>query len=216
MTWALAHIAAPTSVLDAACGPGADTLTLADALPSAEILAVDKQSRFVAAARVRCEGFQDRVSCVEGDMFEAKGPFDLIWCAGAVYFAGVSEALARFKGQLAAGGHVAFSEPLAPGKDAPASAHQFWDDYQALTDEAGIQEHIQNAGFETIATRVIKGAPWNAYYTPMQARINMLRASSQDPELEKVLNECQREIDLWRSAPDDIAYLLCLTRPHAE
>ena len=50
----------------------------------------------------------------------------------------------------------------------------------------------------------------------MQARINMLRASSQDPELEKVLNECQREIDLWRSAPDDIAYLLCLTRPHAE
>ena len=38
------------------------------------------------------------------------GPFDLIWCAGAVYFEGITECLQAWAPALKPGGAVAFSE----------------------------------------------------------------------------------------------------------
>lgn len=206
--WALDQIAPPARIFDAACGPGADTHTLAAALPQAQIVAIDKQAQFIADTQTRCVGFGARVTARTGDMFEASGPFNLIWCAGAVYFAGVRESLTRFGAMLVPDGTIAFSEPIAPGKAAPKAAHDFWQDYPALTDAAGIAEHIRAAGFTSVGTRLIKGAAWQNYYDPMQARITLLRASDPDPELTAALDENQREIDLWRAAPDHIAYQL--------
>ncbi len=57
--WALnlLDIAGPVRVLDAGCGPGADTETLAASLPEAQILAVDGQDHFIQAAAARCARF---------------------------------------------------------------------------------------------------------------------------------------------------------------
>lgn len=211
--WVLNKIPAPNRVLDAASGPGADTETFALALPNATIAAVDWQQHFAEAARARTSAFGARVSCAAGDMFAVDGPFDLIWCAGAAYFAGVTESLTHFRAQLAPGGHVAFSEPLAPASDAPAAAHAFWDDYPALTDFAGIKQRIEAAGYTCLATRPVVGAAWAAYYTPMQARIDALRPTA-GADLLEALNEAQAEIDGWRAAQDHIVYLLCLVRPN--
>lgn len=211
--WVLDQIPAPRRILDAAAGPGADTETFARALPEARIEAVDWQASFMEAARIRTAPFAARVTCTAGDMFAAAGPFDLIWCAGAAYFAGVTESLRRFRPQLASGGHVAFSEPTAPAPDAPQAAHDFWAEYPALTDAGGVKARIAAAGYRCLATRPIVGAAWAAYYDPMQARIDRLRPEA-DPDLAEALEAAQAEIDGWRAAKAHIAYMLCLVQPH--
>lgn len=208
--WVLSQIPAPSRVLDAGCGPGADLVTFAEALPGAEILGLDIHFADEAAARV--DAFGDRVQAGAGDMANPPGQFDLIWCVGALYFLGVTEGLTGWRSALASGGHVAFSEPvLLDATDKAAMA--FWEDYPALTDADGIVSRIQAAGYAPLSHRLITGAPWAIYYQSMQARLDMLRASDLTPALELVVAEHQREIDLWREGQSAIAYMLYLCAP---
>jgi trans-aconitate methyltransferase len=198
-------------VIDAACGPGADTVTLADALPEARIEGVDITPHFVTAARAATARFGPRVSVREGDMRVLDGPADLIWCMGALYAVGIETALPLWRKVLADGGIVAFSEPVLPDW-AGAGARAFWADYPNAGDAASIAARVAAAGFRTEATRLLTGLPWAEYYEPMQVRVDRLRAGA-DPALAHVLDDAQREIDLWRQAPDEIAYLLTIAAP---
>jgi SAM-dependent methyltransferase len=208
--WAIAQLglSGPVDVLDAGCGPGADLVTLAQALPGATIAGVEKTPHFAQEASARVAGFGPRVSVYEGDMAVLSGAYDLIWCTGALYFLGVTEGLKGWRAALKPGGAVAFSEPviLRPG----AAAQPFWEEYAQITDLDGITARVAAAGYAVRAHRMIVGPPWEAYFTPMQARIDMLRAQSPDAVLTAALDEHQREIDRWRAAPDDIAYALLI------
>ena len=108
--WALGHLNAtgPLDVMDAACGPGADLMTLAKALPDATITGIEKTPHFVIEAQARTADYAPRVSVIEGDMAQPGGPYDLIWCAGAVYFLGVTEGLKIWRTALKSGGAVVF------------------------------------------------------------------------------------------------------------
>ncbi len=66
-----------------------------------------------------------------------------------------------------------------------------------------------------MATRLIRGKAWQAYYDPLQTRIEILRPAA-PPDLLATLVDAQREIELWRAAPEEIAYLLALVRPHVD
>ncbi|MFV0361224.1 class I SAM-dependent methyltransferase [Tropicimonas sp.] len=201
-------------VCDAGCGPGADTETLAALLPEARIDAFDLYPQFVAAAAARCARFGARVSARVGSMADLSGPYDLIWSAGAVYFLGVTEALARWRPALAEGGRVAFSEPvLLDAAENNRAVRDFWADYPAITDRAGIEARIRAAGYRVLGGRLIVGAAWEAYYLPQEARIAGLRASAVPEALEPVLREAEAEIANWRAAPDRIAYLLSVVAP---
>ena len=79
------------TVLDLGCGPGAQTLTLAAALPESTIVAVDVLPSMVVetAGRSRAAGAADRVVATVADM--AAPPValcsqDLVWCEGAITF----------------------------------------------------------------------------------------------------------------------------------
>lgn len=211
--WALRQIRKPPDrVLDAACGPGADTETLASALPDARIDAIDKVEHFVEAAAARARRFGPRVQVSVGDMAHIKGPYDLIWCAGAVYFMGMKSALETWRGALAPDGSIVFSEPLLP-EAAGDAAMDFWQEYPQITDAAGIDRQVRAAGFHTIATRLVRGDGWAAYYTPMAARIAQLRSENPSPEVAEACDEAEAEIEAWRRAPEEIAYLLSVVRP---
>lgn len=210
--WALSRIDnLPKTVLDAACGPGADTETLARVLPDARIDAVDKQSHFVEAAAARTAEFGDRVRVWQGDMSQVTGPYDMIWCAGAVYFLGIEEALRIWAPVLNKGGYIAFSEPYLP-EWAGAAAKTFWDDYPSITDAKTIRNVVKEAGYQTIATRLIRGEAWQAYYGPIEERIASLRTNGLSAAVEEVCQAAEAEIEAWRAAPDDIAYLGVLVR----
>lgn len=213
--WALkaAEVSGAISVLDAGAGPGADTVTLAQALPDAQITSVEKHPGFVAQARSRLEQFGSRVAVVEGDMAELEGRYDFIWCAGALYFLGVTEGLSLWRSALTKKGVVAFSEPVLLNGSLTGSAKEFWNEYPAITDETGIIQRINSAGYRVIDKRVIVGEPWRAYYDPLKERIAALRDTDPSPNLVRALDENAREIALWEAAPEQIAYMLFVVRP---
>lgn len=206
-----AGLTGAVTVLDAGCGPGADTLRLAQMLPEARITALDLHPGFVEQARARVAPFGDRVRVEVGDMAKPSGQHDLIWCAGALYFLGVTEGLRGWRKALKRGGVVAFSEPVLTGPPSDAAA-EFWEDYPAITGPEGIAARVAAAGFDILGTRMVQGAAWAAYYDPMRRRIAELRAGSPDAALRDAINACAREADLWEAAQDEIAYQLTLVR----
>lgn len=214
--WALqaAGVSGAVSVADLACGPGADLVTLADALPEARITGIDKQAHFVDAARTASAAFADRVSIQQGDMAEPGGPYDFIWCAGALYFLGVTEGLSAWRSALKPGGAVAFSEPVLLDGPNPPEAIAFWEaDYPRITDLQGIEKRVKDAGYRVVEKRFIIGQPWANYYGPMKQRLAALRAGAPSAELLPVLDIHDLEIAQWEAARDHIAYALLVVRP---
>ncbi len=200
-------------VFEAGCGPGGDMVTLAKALPEARILAVDMVDQFIELAAKRAKVFGLRVTARVGDMSAPDGTFDLIWCAGALYFLGVTEGLSGWRKALNPGGRIAFSEPVLMKTPASPEVAAFWEEYPQITDLAGIEDRVTSAGFNVLHHRMIVGQPWQEYYDPMQARIDELRKGDVSPAVAATLDENQAEIDRWRAAPDQIAYALLIVAP---
>jgi trans-aconitate methyltransferase len=213
VAWAL-YVAGTTArarIMDAGAGSGADTVTLAKERPEAQIESVEKIGQYVDAARKRVAVFGDRVQVRQGDMAAITGPYDLIWCAGALYFLGVTEGLRAWRGALAEGGRIAFSEAcLLPNPSDNARA--FWAQYPQITNAEGIRARVAAAGYRVVGERMVIGAPWAAYYDSMSARIDNLRPNATG-DLLAALDEAQVEIDRWRASPSEIAYLLMVVAP---
>ena len=211
--WALSVAATPAQarIMDAGCGSGADTLTLAKERPRARIEAVDKIAQFVEAAKRRTAPFGDRVQVRQGDMAQLDGPYDLIWCAGAIYFLGVTEGLRAWRPALAPGGEVAFSEPCLLPRPSDA-ARAFWAEYPQITDVAGIRARVADAGYRVLGEQMQIGDAWEAYYIPMARRIAALRPGATGA-LAEALDAAEAEIARWRAAPSEIAYALMVVAP---
>ncbi|MFN4056878.1 MAG: class I SAM-dependent methyltransferase [Roseinatronobacter sp.] len=213
VAWALyvAGTPARARIMDAGAGSGADTVTLAKERPEAQVESVEWIGQYVDAARKRVAPFGARVQVRQGDMAAITGPYDLIWCAGALYFLGVTEGLRAWRGALADGGRIAFSEAcLLPNPSDNARA--FWQEYPQVTNAEGIRARVADAGYRIVGERMVIGAPWAAYYDSMSARIEKLRPTASG-DLLAALDEAQAEIDRWRASPSEIAYLLMVVAP---
>jgi Methyltransferase domain. len=159
---ALADIAPVARVADVACGPGGDIPALLEAAPQGHVTALDKTAHFVDAARTRWQD-DPRVTLLRADMAAIHNEYDLIWCAGAVYFMGVTEALTAWRRALRPGGMIAFSE-VCWFTDTPSPrAAKHWQQSPAMTDAEGIAARVAAAGYETIATRRLSDAAWESY-----------------------------------------------------
>ena len=213
VAWAagVAGVRDEARIADMACGPGGDIAALRAVAPAGRVTAVEMVPHMVAAARTR---FADDpgVTVIEGDMARLRGPFDFIWCAGAVYFLGVTEALILWRDVLAPGGAVAFSEPVFFTADPSDGARAMWGEHEPVTDAAGIAERVAAAGYATLATRPVSDDAWEAYYGPVEARIAALRPGA-DAELIAVLDAEAEEIRLWRAHRAETGYLLSVVRP---
>lgn len=206
--WALATagIGPGARILDAGCGPGGDISTLSE-VSNCRITAIDAHAPFVETVRRRHPGVTARV----GDMTAAEGPFDVIWCAGALYFLGIAAGLAAFRGRLAEGGAIAFSEPclfVDPPSDA---ARTFWEGYPARAEPA-LRAEVEAAGYRILGTRRLSDAAWAAYYGPLLARAARLRPGA-DPDLARAIVMAEAEAALWEEVRGETGYLLVVVRP---
>ncbi|AXI46193.1 class I SAM-dependent methyltransferase [Sulfitobacter sp. SK012] len=208
---ALAKLSPKAVVGDVACGPGGDIAALLDAAPQGHVTALDKTPHFVDTARNAWRG-DDRVTVLRADMARVANQYDMIWCAGAVYFLGVTQALQAWRKSLTKSGVIAFSEPCWFTDDRSAEAQANWAEYPAMTDTAGIAAKVEAAGYEMLGTRALSDAAWEAYYSPVDARIAMLRGTG-DAALETVLDEAEAEAACWRANRASFGYLLCVVRP---
>lgn len=214
VAWAaeVAGLTPDAQVLDAASGPGGDLGALLRAAPKGHVTAIDKHAPFIDAARARW-GKDKRVTLLTGDMTAPEGPFDLIWCAGAVYFLGIEAALTAWTPKLAPGGAIAFSEPCHFTDTPSEGARAYWaGEGVTVTDEAGIRDRVAQAGYDTIATRRLSDIAWESYYRPMEARIAALRPGANE-RLIAVLEDAEAEIAGWRRHRAETGYLLCVVRP---
>jgi len=210
---ALADMAHGAVICDAAAGPGGDVEALLTAVPAARVVAFDKTEAFVAQMRDRFAGCS-AVTVTTADLNDIgalpEAPFDMIWCAGALYFLGLEAGLAQMHGALKPGGVLAFSEPFykvpAPG----AAAVAFWDGYPT-DDAAHIAAAVSAAGFQTLGARAVSDAGWEAYFQPMEARIAALRPDA-DARLTTMLDLCAKEAAQWRQVKDETGYLLTVAR----
>lgn len=209
---ALAGTKPAAQMADVACGPGADIGPLLTAAPQGHVTALDKTAQFVDAARKDWHG-DGQVTVLKADMAAIMNSYDLIWCAGAVYFLGVTQALSAWRRSLKPDGVIAFSEACWFTETPSDQAKALWDkEYPAMTDEAGITAQIAAAGYEVLGTRRLGDAAWEAYFTPLEARVQMLRPTA-DAALRAVLDETDAEIACWRAHRAEFGYVLSVVLP---
>lgn len=211
VAWAvgLAGLPAKARICDAACGTGGDIKALLDAAPEAHVTAIEIHPDFVTFTATRFAG-TPRLSVEAGDMAALPGPFDMIWCAGALYFLGLEDGLETMKSALHPSGILAFSEP-AFFTDAPsAEAVEFWDGYPTRRD-IDVANAVRAAGYDLLGQRTISDAGWHAYFAPMQAKIDALRPDA-DAALTDVLDMCATEAAKWHKLRAETGYTLIVAR----
>ena len=202
-----------TRVLDIGCGTGCQTLVLARNSP-ARIVAVDNHLPFIdvlnrAADRL---GIADRLQARVADMRRldfADGSFDLIWCEGAIYNVGVESGLRGWRPLLASGGHIALTEVCWRKPDPPDECAAFWEqEYAAIRDAGSLLEAIDACGYETVGHFPLPpSAWWDDYYRPLQQNVMAFRQRYRDlSEAQELADQCQREIDVWRTYADFYGY----------
>lgn len=213
VNWAVEQVDLPAraEIADVACGPGSDIGALRAAIPQGHVTALDKTAHFVDTARGRFVA-DGNVTLLRADMAAIANEYDLIWCAGAVYFLGVTEALTSWRKSLRKGGVVAFSEPCWLTDTPSEEACTQWADYPAMSDANGIAERVRAAGYEVVASRVLSNEAWENYYTPLEARIEKLRPGAEG-DLAQVLDATEAEIACWRAHREEFGYLLTVARP---
>lgn len=202
-------------ILDIGCGPGAQTIDLAEALPSANITAVDLHEPYLTLARHAAETARvaDRILFSSGDMTSltyGNDFFDLIWCEGAAYIMGIPQALNNWKRMLKPGGKIGFTECVFLKQDLPEQIRAWWtDEYPVMRQVAHCLEWIPECGFDLLGSFVLPAeAWWQDYYRPMKLQLESLqRKYAGQREVEAVLAQSRQEIAYHEQYSDCYGYL---------
>lgn len=208
------------AIIDLGCGVGAQSLHLAELVPSASIVAVDLHPPSIE--RLRAErarrGLGARVSAEVGDMAcppQSCGPFDLVWSEGALYNIGLRNALCSCHALLRPGGYLAFTDAVWRRADPPASVRAaFEGDYPTMGTVSDDLAAIGDCGFRVVGHFVLPDeAWWDDFYSPMEIRIGVLRAKyADDREALSILDQLADEPAMHRRHADFYAYAFFVAR----
>jgi SAM-dependent methyltransferase len=203
-------LAPDAAILDAGCGNGADLPTLLAVVPNGRVTAVDLAPSCIASIRAR----YPRVQAEVANMTDPPGgPFDLIWSGGAIYRPGVAAALSAWRSSLAPGGRVVFTDLVlrsrTPSRDVTAF---FTEDVAALRDVEGLRAEVEAAGWHCTDGFWLPDAAWDAYYGPLEQRLDALDLGS-EPDMSELVAGLRREIALWRRHGDEYGYYLIVAVP---
>lgn len=202
------------SLLDIACGPGMQTIHLAELLPDATITAVDLHKSMTAEARrrVAAAGMSARIVVEIGDMTALTYPdaaFDLIWCEGAAYNMGVERAIRTWKRMLKPAGIIALTDAVWLKQDPPEDLAEFWAAYPDMNNVESRRQMIEECGYELKGDFILpETAWWDDYYLPMKLRLQTLAVKyNDDSEAMSVVNDCNAEIAFYEQYADYYGYV---------
>ena len=206
-------------VLDIGCGPGQQSLVLAETL-GGTVTAVDIHQEYLdeLTARSAVAGLTEQIRPKLGDMtdlpFESEC-FDLIWAEGAAYIMGVGNALQTWKRFLKPGGYVVLSELLWLTEVRPAEAAAFFEqEYPAMGDIEGNIAIFREAGYSVLDHFTIPDQGWwEGYYTPLEAKLPSLREKYQgDEEALGFVEMTAAEIETRRKYGESYGYEFFVAR----
>jgi len=174
-------------ILDVGCGSGVPTMELAK-LSNGQIIGLDvNQSSLDRLKRkIKKAGLSDRVKVMKCSMVDMDFPdesFDIIWAEGSIAVIGFKRGLKEWR------------QFLKPNR------------FLAVHDEIGDitekLEQISSCGYDLLEYFTLNDDTWwMEYYAPLEKRINEIRIKhANDPKALAVLDEEQREIDMFEKNP---------------
>ncbi len=192
-------------ILDVGCGPGMQTLDLAD-ISKGTITALDLRRRFLDELKERAKkaGVSERVItvCESMDSMSFKPEsFDVIWSEGAIYLIGFENGLRLWQPLLKTNGYIAVTELCWLTKEIPGEIGTFWQKaYPAMANVDDRLKAISACGYRNITHFTLPESAWWAdYYMPMEHRLSMLREKYRnDPPALEGIAKAQEEIDRYR------------------
>jgi ubiquinone/menaquinone biosynthesis C-methylase UbiE len=175
-------------------------------LSTGEVTALDLHQPFLDRLKVKIEeaGLSGRVRAVNGSMSEMDFPeesFDIIWAEGSIYIIGFDRGLTEWQRLLKPGGYLVATEVAWLRPDPPQEVRAFWEaNYPDIRTIPENLEQISASGYRLIGHFILpEDAWWVGYYMHVEKRLQGLRKKyHDDPEAMVVLDEEQKEIDMYR------------------
>lgn len=207
-------------VLDMGCGPGKQTLVLADVLQGSHITAVDINQPYLDQLQraVDEQGLADRIKVTNASMDRLDmepGSVDLIWAEGSAYSIGVENALRVWRPLLKPQGFLGFTDLTWLVDQRPDAAVEFWaSGYAAMTDRVGNFAQLAATGYEVIDSFVLPSSDWwDDYYTPLLERVDSLEMqATQDRDLAAAIESTRLEIEIYRRYGESFGYVFYLAQ----
>ncbi len=204
-------------VVDAGCGSGRQTLTLAKAL-GVIIHAVDIHEPFLnhLLRRAGEAGVKQFVQVYCMDMKDIPARFhdiDLLWSEGAAYSIGFSNALTTWASAINQNGFAVISELSWLRQKVPDAVQDFFT--SGYPDMRSVQQNIkvaQEAGYEVLATHKLPEKTWvDGYYDILEQRAQAL-ADHEDPSVRDFACETLKEIEIFEQAEGSYGYVFYVLR----
>ena len=193
------------SVLDLGCGNGAQTIALAQALPSAFITAVDLYLPYLKHVRSRSSsapGAVARKFPCRASMLELPfGPesFDLIWSEGAIYVAGFKNGLELWQNLLHPQGFIAVTEVVWLTAERPKEVTDFWqNEYPGICSIDDCRSIIRETGLSLVSDFVLPDQCWDDnFYMPARTLVESDLNKTLDASEIKFLKDLNTEIETY-------------------
>jgi SAM-dependent methyltransferase len=224
----LQGMAAQPRILDVGCGPGLQTIQLAQQA-GGQVVGLDVHGEYLRQLNksALAAGLQARIHAVQGSMSSMPFPdrlFDAIWAEGSIYIVGFEEGLIGWKRMLRPRGCIAATHlswlttgPAGAAADIPDVPKAFWTEkYPAI---ATITENLAIAdacGYDAIGHFTLpESAWWTDYYEPLERRLADIRRDphiAEDAVAQAAMAGTQAEIDLYRRYADVYGYVFYVLR----
>ncbi len=206
-------------IVDASCGSGRQTLVLAKNT-DANIIALDVLDHQIAALQKNVDNHRlnERVSIYQKSMDDLSfidKPADLIWSEGAIYNIGFEKGLRHFHDHLKPGGYVAVTEASWFTANPDDEIKTFWQeqypDIKTVDDNINI---IKTCNFELIHNFHVPSITWwTDYYDILIERVKEYKRDQKlNDEAKQVLNETEREIEMFRKYSGQYGYEFYIMR----
>lgn len=206
------------TILDAGCGPGAQSFVLAEVC-NARIISIDLHMPYLhnIGRKITANPFR-QIFPIQADMkylpFKNKC-FDLIWSEGAIYNIGFKFGLLNWKSFIKPGGNLVISEICWIKADPPDELNSFWTEaYPDISSIAQNKKTISDCGFELVEKFVLPPEAWlNEYYNPLSKKIETFQIKyHDDQEALEVLEMEKNEIRIFKKYHQFYGYVFFICR----
>ena len=206
------------TVVDAGCGTGRQTLTLAREL-QCPIHAIDLHQPFLThlSTRARNAGLDSLIELhgmsIE-DIPERFSNVDLIWSEGSAYNIGFKHALSTWRRALGPKGCLVVSELSWTKADVPSDARQFFESAYPAMQSAGENATIcREVGYELLDTHVVSQESWvNGYYDVLKPKAQDL-IDHPESSVRDLAREMLDEIRVFETSGESYGYVFFVLQP---
>ena len=207
----------PPRILDIGCGPGQQSVVLAQELQG-PTTAIDLYPPFLHACRINAEkaGVANLIEARELSMdaldFEPES-FDLIWSEGAVFILGVEAALRLWRPFLKSGAIFAFTEATWLTENPPAEAKAYWaENYPVMATAEANETSAKAQGYEPLDRFTLPASDWSVeYYGPLKERMREMKPGA-GPAMAGTIDETLREIEIFDRFGDSYGYVFYILK----